>query len=77
MEITVSPAYGRDYKTKDALIKDWMKDLDFEHDTRVIFGGGLYVNKSDVLRDSRITAVTFRYHKLRKSYTVRTGAMRK
>jgi hypothetical protein len=46
MSLTVSGAYGRDYKSKAAIAADWAADLDFIIRT---FGpsDGRYINKAD------------------------------
>lgn len=56
--IVVTPAYGRDYKSKKAVIEDWDKDLDF-----TVEPSGRYVNKqqTDQLLKTGITHIEFRY----------------
>jgi hypothetical protein len=44
---TVSGAYGRDYKSADAALKDWVDGKDFQHETAVVFGGGRYTSERD------------------------------
>lgn len=57
--ITVGPAYGRDYKSKAAAIADWNADKDF---TVLSMGRwcGAKVNKPDAVR-AGIGMVTIRY----------------
>ncbi len=43
MELTLVPAYGRDYKTKAAVLKDWENGKDFK-----IAGGGPYTSVRDM-----------------------------
>lgn len=43
--ITVTPAYGRDYKNKAAALADWDADKDFRETA-----SGSYVNKSQAER---------------------------
>ena len=57
MDIHVTPAYGRDYKNKDAAIADWYAGRDF------IFAlTGQYISK----RDAQGMEVWIRYDKHRK-----------
>ena len=58
-ELTLSPAYGRDYKSKAAVLEAWNADKDFH----TIFG---YVNKQQVaqLKADGYTHLHFRYKKL-------------
>jgi hypothetical protein len=49
MDITVSGAYGRDYRSKAAAIADWNADKDFRVRS---MGMGGYVNRADALRTS-------------------------
>lgn len=49
--ITVSPAYGRDYKSSAAALADWEDNKDFL--VEAVWPScptGRYVNKSDVIR---------------------------
>lgn len=55
--MTLSPAYGRDYKSKAALLADFDADKDFE--IRSLDGSG-YVNKSQLTKP---VSITFRYKK--------------
>lgn len=68
--LILTPAYGRDYESKEAAIKDWNLDKDF-----VIANfsmGSRKINKSDFInfRDSKelkgVTNINFRYSKLTK-----------
>ena len=43
--MTITPAYGRDYKSKKALLADWDANKDFV--LHQIVGRGGYINKSD------------------------------
>lgn len=56
MSITVSGAYGRDYKNKQELLADWNADKDFQ--TRGLSSG--YINKSDAERQN-LNMITARY----------------
>ena len=61
--LTISGAYGRDYRSKDAAIKDWNDNKDF----CVGSGGGPYVGKSqsEQLKNDGYSMVRIRYNKLR------------
>ncbi len=44
--LTVTPAYGRDYKTKKEALEAWEQGKDFEIASG-LFSGGTYINKED------------------------------
>lgn len=56
--LTVTPAYGRDYKSKQAAIADWEANKDFINQG---MSGGTYVNKQDVPPG---TTVNIRYKRM-------------
>lgn len=58
--ITVSPAYGRDYKSRAAALADWNAGKDFKIETLHPVGG-TYVNRADILRENKETSVWIRY----------------
>lgn len=58
--MTVSGAYGRDYRSAKAALADWNAGKDFQ--MRDVFSGGSYVNKADVLNDSRVSFVSIRFN---------------
>ena len=59
---TLVPAYGRDYKSKKALLEDFNNDKDFK-----IAWTGQYTNKADLEKLFKdIYSVNIRYAKLRK-----------
>lgn len=67
--ITAIPAYGRDYKSKVALLEDFKSGKDFN-------GVGLYSigyfsieNKDQLLKDG-FTSISFRYNKQTKVHIV-------
>lgn len=62
--LTLVPAYGRDYKSKKALLEDFHADKDFIL-ADLFHGGGTYTNKSDLIREG-IKRVSIRYGNLRK-----------
>jgi hypothetical protein len=68
--ITLTPFFGRDYKSKAELLADWNSDKDF---TVLGLGGhGMATNKSDSI-DLGVTAVRFRYAKLTKVHYEELG----
>jgi hypothetical protein len=62
---SVVPAYGRDYKSKAALLKDWNDNKDFQLEPQK-----QYVNKEQVqqLKENGITHLQFRYKKIRNVF---------
>ena len=63
--ITVTPAYGRDYRSARAAKADWDKDLDF-----ITQPEGRYINKSQI--DMYGFTVHIRYDKMRMVCVVKT-----
>ena len=61
--LTLSPAYGRDYKSQKAVQADWDAGKDFVVET---MGHGMYANKADLKGEK----VMVRYAKLRKVMVV-------
>ncbi len=58
--MTISGAYGRDYKSKKAALADWNDDKDFE--IRDLFsGGGTYVNRADLNAGGNTQTISLRY----------------
>lgn len=60
--ITVTPAYGRDYKNQKDAAKDWNANLDF-----IETSSGSATNKADCVRMGK--KVIIRYSKLQKVMT--------
>lgn len=64
MQLTVSGAYGRDYSSKAAIVRDWDAGKDF-----VVRGlgarQGSYINIEDA-KQSGVTSISVRYQKDRK-----------
>lgn len=62
---TLVPAYGRDYKSKAAVMADWEADKDFRMEPQ-----GCYVNKTQTkdLIGGGFISVNFRYSKLQKVF---------
>lgn len=62
--MTITPAYGRDYKSKAGVLGDWLAGKDF-----IIQPSVQYINRQDAetdrLHHSRITSLTVRYNSLR------------
>ena len=48
MELTLIPAYGRDYKTVEALLTDWKDGKDFRISTSVYKYDGAYTSIHDL-----------------------------
>jgi hypothetical protein len=65
--MTLTPAYGRDYKSKKQVWSDWEAGKDFVV-ADLFSGGGKYCNKADVPKG---TSITFRYAKLTKVCVVK------
>lgn len=61
------PAYGRDYKSKADVLKDWNADKDF---TVSGYGGSGYINKSGA-QQAGVTSVNIRYKQLRSVCVVK------
>ncbi len=66
--LTVSLAYGRDYKSKKALLEDWHSGkIDFQcHPSRSYLSKTEHEHKA-LLRQG-FTDIKFRYHKMRKCF---------
>jgi len=63
--LTVTPAYGRDYKSQKAVKADWSANKDFVIAT---LGHPTYINKRDADRDG--VKVMARYNNLTKIVSV-------
>lgn len=57
------PAYGRDYKSKKALLEDFNSNKDFKTPS------GSMTNKEDLVRMG-MTSIQVRYDKLRKTTVI-------
>ena len=62
MALTVTPAYGRDYKSAKAAIVDWQAGNDFVICCFGHPGDGRYINKAQA--DDEGASVRIRYKKL-------------
>ena len=69
---TVSPAYGRDYKSKKAVIEDWNAEKDFVDQSYDAARPGAKINVSDVLLAGGGT-VNIRYDRMRKVCVVKVS----
>lgn len=65
-EVTVVPAYGRDYHSREAVLDAWNEDKDFQ--IVGMQGNGTYINKQDA--DRYNVAVKIRYHRKTKSLII-------
>ncbi|MCB1711517.1 MAG: hypothetical protein KDH96_03270 [Candidatus Riesia sp.] len=60
---TLTPAYGRDYKSRKEVIEDWERDKDFVLNTQQ--GRSILINRQAYPAGSK---VTFRFCKLGKTF---------
>ena len=65
MTLTLTPAYGRDYKSIAEVKQAFNNNMDFVIETIFSPHCGRYCNKSDLSRDNQ-KSVKIRYGKLRK-----------
>ena len=68
--MVLTPAYGRDYKSKKSLLEDFEANKDFVAN---IMGRSAYINKSQVVHEG-LTSIQFRYSKNRKTFVHKVGA---
>lgn len=66
--LNVVPAYGRDYKSKAAVLKDWNEEKDFLICDMSSKYDGSYINKADKPAD---VTLTVRYKSLTMVMTIR------
>lgn len=74
MDLTLTPAYGRDYQSAEAAQADWEANKDF----KIASIGphcGRYINKPDAVNNG-IVRVGIRYAKLTKKTIVQVGEAR-
>lgn len=67
--MTLTPAYGRDFKSKAAVLEAWLAGRDFII-ADAFSGPGRYINAADAHR-SGMREVTIRYSQLRKVCVLR------
>ncbi|CAB4168863.1 hypothetical protein UFOVP1516_40 [uncultured Caudovirales phage] len=63
-DLNLTGAYGRDYKSKKALLEAWDGDLDFR-----CLVTGRYITKKEAL-EFGFTMINFRYAKMMKCLTI-------
>lgn len=68
--MTLTPAYGRDYKSKKAVLVDWDDNKDFIIADFMHPDSGRYVNKEDLHVGEHRGPVNIRYAKLTKVMVV-------
>ena len=66
MNLTITPAYGRDYTTAEAAKADWEANKDFQIASVNSPNCGAYINKADAALFGGVTSVGIRYAKLTK-----------
>lgn len=62
--MTLSPAYGRDYKSREAVLEAWNSNKDFMVESPP--NAGRYTSKKECQK-LKVRAVTLRYDKKQKS----------
>jgi len=65
MNLTLTPAYGRDYKNGKEVRADWAAGKDFIVSNLFSSSDGKYINIEDAKNDSNINSVNIRYKELR------------
>ena len=68
--LTLTPAYGRDYRSKSAVLTDWEAGKDFRS---VGYHGTGYINRADVAKITPPVDVNIRYQKLTKVLVIPAG----
>lgn len=63
--LTLTPAYGRDYKSQQAVRDDWYADKDFRISDVSSEWNGSVINREDAA-SNYISEVSIRYNKLTK-----------
>lgn len=70
--MTLTPAYGRDYKSVKEVKAAWDANQDFVV-ADLFSGGGTYTNKADLLREGNVGSVTIRYKQLRSVTVIKVS----
>jgi len=70
MYLTLVPAYGRDYKSKKAVLADWEANKDFLIQDISSPHDGRYINKQDAA-SLKGTTFNIRYKSLTQIYVVK------
>jgi len=58
--LTLTPAYGRDYTSKAAVLKDWQAGKDFQIANAFHKDDGRYINKQDADRDGISASIRYK-----------------
>lgn len=72
--IVLVPAYGRDYKSEVALMKDWKAGKDFKVASLKWMGAYTSSNELDTLRAEGYTHIEFRFNKLNDLHILEISA---
>ncbi len=67
---TLTPAYSRDYKSKDAALADFWANKDFRLNDFTSKWDGKYCNLEDLQTFGKYTKVKIRYNQLRQAVIV-------
>lgn len=68
--MTLTPAYGRDYKTKKEVLTDWNADKDFQI-ADMFHGSGSYTNRADLVAMKHSGFIIIRYARLTKLVSIK------
>ena len=68
--VTVLPAYGRDYKSKKAMLEDFKANKDFEHRNLVGFMTSGIASKNDFGNDTAWETLQFRYKNIENIFVL-------
>ena len=68
--VTVLPAFGRDYKSKKAMLEDFKNNKDFEHRNLDGFLSSGIANIDDFASDSAWSTLQFRYKDLAETFLI-------
>ena len=68
--VTVLPAFGRDYKSKKAMLEDFKNKYDFEHRNLDGFLSSGIANIDDFASDSAWSTLQFRYKDLAETFLI-------
>ena len=71
--LTLTPAYGRDYASKRALLEDWTSNKDFLVCNAFHPSDGKPVNKADLERTTGPQQVQIRYKRLERIAVIRVN----
>lgn len=69
-QLDVCPSFGRDYTSKEFVLRDWNAGKDF-----MLIHSGQYTSIRDIplMKERGITALNVRYGKLRKKLIIELG----